>query len=207
MLPDCQSQRRSLAVLLSWCAILVSCQEDLEEGQTSGEYILLERTVITDAVLVQGDPDLIPVIAIEPAMYIDYDSTSRTLTYRAGEQDRLPINSDLELIFADSHFFLPPLAGAGGGIMWLTPMYFLPHYLDTSVVVLEIGDSGLVGIGLFSGSPELLLSSGESFVQVTTHTDTVLQFDGNLALLEFTDSLTIKNWGFHLKSNVIWNPL
>jgi hypothetical protein len=187
--------------------ILTSCQDGLQEAQPSGEYILLERTVITDAVLVKGDPGLIPVIAVEPSMYIYYDSTSRTLTYRAGERNRLPINSDLKLIFADSHFFLPPLAGAGGGTMWLTPMYFFPHYLDTSLVVIELGDSGLVGIGLSGRPTELLLSPGERFIQVTTHIDTVIQFDGNLALLEFTDSLTIKNWGFHLNSNVILNPL
>jgi hypothetical protein len=213
----------------------MSCKDNSSVApEELGNYIFVERTIITDATLIRGDPSWIPVRVIEPTIRYTFDSQTQTLSYRAGENTRLPINADLKLIFADEHYLLLPHLLSGQGFMknssddfdrgcvdttrdvtigaefWLTPVYFSPHFIDPSVVVQEIGNQGLVGIVLSGVSPQILLRPDSTYIRVTTRIDSVLQSgggSGTWALFEFKDSLTIKNHGFQPKRNVIWNPM
>ena len=97
-----------------------------------------------------------------------------------------------------------------GAHFWLTPVYFTPHYIDPSVSVQEIGDNGLVGITISGFSPEILLGPDSVFIHVSTRVDSVMQFGGgggNWAVFEFKDSLTLKNYGFQPRQNIVLNPM
>lgn len=221
----------SFAVCMLLLVFNISCKDNGSvETEPLGNYIFVERTIITDATLLRGDPSWIPVVVIEPSIRYTFDSQTKTLSGSA----KLPINQDLQLIFGDRHFYLLPHLPTGkqslgnkrhtlshaladtawditiGALFWLTPMYFFPHYIDPSTVVTEIGSNGLVGMVLSGVSPQLNLRPDSVYIRVTTRIDSVLQSgggSGNWAVFEFKDSLTIRNYGFQPKEKVIWNPM
>jgi hypothetical protein len=183
-----------------------SCTNETVEPFSLGEYVFLERTVITTATLVDGDSSGIPVLCVEPSMFYTFDSTTHTLTYRSGEAAALPITQELKIIMADNHFYLAPLAGCNGGTIWLIPIYYLPMWITPTFRVLEMSPE-IVGLYLEGVETEILLAPGEIFVHVSTRLDSVLQVSGNWATLRYTDSSTIINFGMQPKENVIWNRL
>jgi hypothetical protein len=221
---------RTVFVLI--LSTLLSCKDDgVEVVEPLGDYIFVERTVITDATLLRGDPSWVLIQVVEPSMFYTFDPASRTLSCRGV---RLPINADLKLIFADEYYQLLPhvlsertlmrqqdhflsnentdtsLYITIGAHFWLTPVYFTPHYIDPSVAVDAIGDNGLVAITMSGVSPQIVLRPDSVFVKVTNRVDSVMQFgggSGNWAVFEFKDSLTIKNYGFQPKQNVTLNPM
>jgi hypothetical protein len=220
----------SLTTSALLAVLVLSCKDDgVIQPEPLGDYLFVERTIITDATLLRGDPAWIPIRVIEPSIRYTFDEQSRTLSYRAGENTRLPINQDLKLIFADEHYLLLPHLISEqafkkynsdnngpsdttrdftiGAEFWLTPVFFPPHYIDPSLTVQEIGTDGLVGIVISGVFPEILLRPDSTYVRVTTRIDSVFQLDRNWALFEFKDSLIIKNHGFQPKQNVVWNPL
>ncbi len=186
--------------------LIPACSNETVEPQLLGEYIFLERTIITTAIIIEADSSPIPVLCVEPSMFYTFDTAAQTLTYRSGMSNALPITQELKLIVGDNHFYLAPLAGCNGGTIWLTPIYFLPLWIDPTFQVIEMS-AERVGMWLEGVETEILLAPGEAFSQVTTRLDSVLQVSGNWATLEYTDSVSLTNFGPQPKENVIWNSL
>ena len=187
----------------------LSCKDDSAVIQSSslGDYLFVERVIHTDATLLRGDPSMINPLAVDPSMYYTFEAETRTLSYRSGESAKLPITADLKLIFADAHYWLPPLAGAGGGTIYLTPMYYGSGWMDPTLHVASIAADGKVEIATSDSPTGIYLAIDSSWTRTITRVDSVLQINGLWALLEYYDSIRITNHGRQPKENVIWRPL
>ena len=199
--------RIRFACLLS--IALLSCKDDSSVVQSSnlGDYLFVERIILTDATLLRGDPSMINPLAVDPSMYYTFDSRARTLSYRSGESSKLLVTAELKLIFGDEHFWLPPLAGAGGGLIYLTPMYYASEWMDPTLRVNAIGADDKVEIYTSHSPTGIYLAVDSSWTRTITRIDSVLQINGPWAILEYHDSITITNHGRQPKENVTWSPL
>ena len=208
----CASIQRGGAVQMALFAVLLlagcsDTNEVVEPQKAAGEYLFVERIILTDATLLRGDSSRVRPPAVEPGMFYTFDSTTRSLNYRSGQAAMFPITNELSIVAGDKHFFLPPLAGAGGGTITLTPVYYLPLWIDPTWQLSASTLGGQVEIQTSASALTLYLSPGSSFSTVITRVDSVRMNGGGCALLEYHDSITIKNHGKVSKAQIKWSPL
>ncbi|MEK7264315.1 MAG: hypothetical protein AAB071_07390 [Bacteroidota bacterium] len=206
-------KKKVFITLICFSIFLLSCKkENVSQYQNDiGNYIFVERLIVTDAVLLDGDSTKIRPQCVEPSMFYSFDVLNQVLKYKSGENETLPITKELKMIFGDKQVLLAPFAGCNGGSIWLTPIYYLPLWIDNSLAVVELlsnrGNEGTVGLKIEGIPNEIILSPDSIFTHVSTHIEFIEQIDGDTATLQFKDSLVIKNFGSQPKEKVFWTKL
>ncbi|KAA0231207.1 hypothetical protein EDS67_03910 [candidate division KSB1 bacterium] len=183
----------------------------MQSDEITGNYIFVERVIITDAVVLAGDSTRVRPSCFEPSLFYDFYPEEKVLEYSLGPE--MPVNKDLELVFGDKHFYLPPYAGCGGGSILLTPVYYLHPIvaLDGSMIINEFDKtSGRIGISYSPQTSEILLNPSETFQETFENIRWVRfsRFDGGAfisdsALVKYVDRVVVKNWGFAPRNKIV----
>lgn len=203
----------SIFIFVALIVPFLACEQDCptKPDEVTGDYIFVERIIITNAVVLAGDSTGIEIRCVEPAMFYDFYPEKKILEYSLGPE--IPVNNDLKVIFGDKNFSFPP-AGCGGGTIFLTPIYYLTTVWarDGSLRINEFDDfSGRVGIVYPPLNEEILLEPGDTYKKVCEKTKWIKfnRFEGGTfipdsALVKYIDRVTVKNWGFAPRNKIVW---
>jgi len=186
-----------LALLTGIIAFLSGCGKckcPVKSEEITGDYIFLEKAILTSAEVIEGDSSKISIICVEPFIFYTFSDSTKELIYQTGPDGELPINKDLLLVYGRYNEYRP-YAGTGAFID-LIPVYFVrPGYLDATLQLDGIRDDGTVELTINDESPSLCLPPDSSIQMLEERFGKVIQTDGDSALLRYTDKILIWNHG------------
>lgn len=191
-----------ICIALAFSLLVLDCSSDStspDEAEIEGEYLFVEMWIFSSAKEISGNCSI-----INPATGADYTYNPVTQILVYTRNPEFPVNKQLKMIFGQKHQF-NPLAGVGGTIVTIVPVYFIPSQLIGSVYVdgISTNNTAQLGISFKSFSRGIHLPEDSVFVHVIK---TIEEGPGDSCIWEYTDSLVITNYGLNPKSKITYEP-
>ncbi|MBL7073850.1 hypothetical protein ISS37_01240 [candidate division KSB1 bacterium] len=197
--------RRNICLFFALIMFLIySCEKNTtSSNEIEGDYIFIEMLIFSSARELEGHC----AIGDDPHTGTDYDYNHDTKALEYWRSPQFPINNDLQMVFGMKHIFFP-LAGAGGALVKLNPVYFIPDYLNWAASVSGIDTINTVSLDIYikSFNRTIKLPVDSTFIKVikTIEEGVVEESLGDTCIWEYTDSLVITNYGLNPKENIKW---
>lgn len=193
-----------VCLMLAFSLTVLNCGSDNTlpaEEEIEGEYLFVEMWIFSSAKEISGDCDY----GDNPHTGPDYIYDPNTQIFEYTRSPEFPVNEQLKIIFGGKHQF-NPLAGVGGTVVTIVPVYFIPDWLTGNVYVEAILPNNKIVLQVNYKSfepPTMYLTEDSVFVHVIK---TIEEGVGDSCIWEYTDSLVITNYGLNPKSKITYKP-
>jgi len=189
-------------LLLTLFIVQVGCKKDLSSTdleKIDGEYLFVEMWIFSSARQISGN-----CVNINPATGEDYYYNSDTQEFEYTRKPEFPITDELKMLFGQKHQF-NPIAGLGGVVVELVPVYYLSDLLTRNVFVEGIKTNNAVhlSVNFKSFDRGFVLEEDSTLVHVIK---IIEEGPGDSCIWEYTDSLIIRNFGMNPKAKITYQP-